>query len=520
MEATVIRREIKGAMVRRFALRRQRADSILAWGLKYFPHYFDDEPGKHHVELDAYLRKWTRKRKVRVAVEGPRGCAKSTLLTFLYPIWLVCLELEDYIILFADTHDQAVKYLESIKEEFETNDKLANDYPDACGKGKRWNEDAIITANGIRVEALGAGQSVRGRKKGSKRPSCMIIDDPEGEDAAYSKIIRNKIRNWATKAVMKAGQPRTNIIIAGTVVHRECLVAHCGQLPGWKRIQYKSIIEWPTNMDMWDNWERMLIGSPGMMDEADAEAKAFFKENVGEMIKGAEVLWPQRESLYDLMYMRASEGHTAFESEKQNNPIDPSKCEWSPDLFDGDDMWFDEWPKEVQCAVMSLDPSKGKSDKGGDYQAIVSICVGDDGVIYADADMARRGMREMVDKFIDISKDFRPDVAVVEDVQFQELLVPEIEERSAKQGLLMPVEPISTGNIPKVARIRRLGPYISRRRIKYRRKSKGATLMRQQNMDFPNSDFDDGSDALEMAVRRAQEMLADFDSDGSVEDPR
>ena len=506
-------------MLHAFGVRSSRDKSLLAWGRKFFPEYFWRAPGKHHIDLDEKLREWSRERGVRVTVEGPRGCAKSTVLTFLFPLWCICHNIEDYIILFAETYEQAMKYLKEIRSELETNEKLAKSYPNACGRGSEWNNDGILTRNGVRVEALGSGQAVRGRKKGAARPSLMVMDDVEGDDAAYSSKMRDHTRDWATSGVMKAGRPGTNIILAGTVIHRECLVAHCGRRPGWKRLPYKSIIQWPNRMDLWGKWEQVLIGTPGEQEKADQEALAFYNDNEEEMKLGSKILWPELEDLYALMFMRAAEGHTSFESEKQNNPIDPSKCEWDPQLFEGEDLWFDDWPEDPQCVVMALDPSKGKTDKPGDFQAIVSLMVGSDGLLYVDADIGRHGLGGMMDRFVNISRDIRPDVAVVEEDTFQELLIPEIEERARKQAILVPVEGISTGGVPKMMRIRRLGPYVSRRRIKYRKRSEGATLLRQQMMDVPTGDKVDGPDALEMAVRAASGLLADQE-DAGVSDPR
>lgn len=519
MDTSLVEDQLNNAMARAFEIRKARRGSIMTWGRRFFPDYLTLPSGQHHIDLDAKLRKWTKARDIRAAIEGPRDSAKSTLLSFLYPLWSSCLRTEKYIILLADTCEQAVKYLKSIRYELENNEELAEAYPEACGQGPdEWNNDGLLLNNGVRIEALGAGQKIRGRKKRADRPTVLIIDDAEGDDAAYSKKLRGTIRDWATKGVFKAGAPGTNIFIAGTVIHRDCLVSHCGRLPGWRRSKYKSIMKWPDRMDLWQKWEKLLNGDPSNQDKAEREAQEFYEANKADMEKGAEVLWPEREGLYALMFMRASEGHTSFESEKQNNPIDPSKCEWDPMLFEGEDMWFDEWPKDSQCAVMALDPSKGRQDKPGDYQAIVSLVVGADGVLYCDADIDRRGISGMVDQFVDISQELRPDVSVVEDVMFQELLLPEIEARASKKGLLVPVEGIPTGGVNKIARIRRLGPYISRRRIRFMRRSPGAVLLRMQLMDIPTGDYDDGPDALEMAVRRAVQLLGD-DERGDTENP-
>jgi len=296
-------------------------------------------------------------------------------------------------------------------------------------------------------------------------------------------------------------------------------VVHCGRLPGWKRLPFKSVIAWPNRMDLWDKWESILNDNSRSQATAESAAKLFYIVNEVEMTQGSEVLWPELESLYDLMFQRASEGHQSFESEKQNNPIDPSKCEWSPSNFEGDDIYFDEWPEDTVVKVMALDPSKGKKDKGGDYQAHIQLAVDSKGILYVDADLKHQPIKEMVAAFVETGRLFQPDVAVCEMEQFQELLLPEIEEAAAGRKLLMPVEGIDTEKVPKTMRIRRLSPYITRRRIKYRRRSAGIPILLRHMSDFPNGDYDDGPDALEMAVRRATELLADSDTGGNTENP-
>lgn len=514
-----IRTKIAHAIARAVRERSQNRHSILAWGKRFVPDYFPLPFGPHHYELDMAIRRWHRKRNVKVAIEAPRGVAKSTILTFLDPLYSACEHLEEYIIILADTYTQAVKHVQGIQFELENNEALAAAYPHVCGRGPKWSSEGILTCNGVRIEPLGAGQKIRGRRERQARPTLIIIDDPEGEEAVYSTTTRRTIRDWATKAVFKAGAPGTNFIVAGTVIHRECLVAHCSRLPGWETVQFKSIIQWPNRMDLWGRWELLLQDNTISRAAADTGARIFFEENEEEMLDGAVVLWPELEDLYALMFMRASDGHTSFESEKQNNPIDPSKCEWDPSLFEGDDLWFDDWPKDLLCATMALDPSKGKKDKSGDYQAIVMLGVDQKGNLLVDADMARRPISAMLQSFVTWAKDFKPDVAVCESEQFQELLIGELEDEAIQRQLVVPIEGIDTGKINKKIRIRRLSPYVSRCRIKYKRRSPGAEILRQQMMDTPNGDHDDGPDALEMAVRRAQQLLGEEGNDGSVENP-
>ena len=56
-------------------------------------------------------------------------------------------------------------------------------------------------------------------------------------------------------------------------------------------------------------------------------------------------------------------------------------------------------------------------------------------------------------------------------------------------------------------RIRRLGPYLSSHRVRFKTGSPGTKLLVEQLQEFPIADHDDGPDALEMALRLAVEIV-------------
>lgn len=490
--------------------------SLIEWCKQAIPQYFYLPPNRQHLWVSDQLSSAAIERNVRLVVEGPRDSAKSTVITTGYPLYGVCEEFETYILLVSETGDQALKYLSSIKAELETNSFIEENYPQAFGPGPLWNKESIITKNGVMIEALGAGKSIRGRKAKEHRPSCIIVDDPEGENAAYSSLARSRIRDWFTKGVGGAGAPDTNFFVIGTRIHRECLTAHLTGMAGWKHRTFVSMIKWPDRMDLWRKWDSIYADQ--LDDMREQKAREFYDSNKAEMDKGAEVLWPEREDLYALMMLRAANGPVSFESEKQNNPIDPSRCEWTPDYFEGEDLWFDEWPEECEIAIMSLDPSKGRQDRSGDYQAIVMLAFGNDGYLYVDADISRRPINQMVKQFVEIAGNFNPDMAVVEAEHFQEILVRECEDEAVKSKINFPIRPIMTEGVNKDVRIRRLSQYVTRRKIRYKKRSRGVVLLIRQMMDFPNGDFDDGPDALEMAVRKAEEVL-NLRKSNKVDDP-
>jgi predicted phage terminase large subunit-like protein len=55
--------------------------------------------------------------------------------------------------------------------------------------------------------------------------------------------------------------------------------------------------------------------------------------------------------------------------------------------------------------------------------------------------------------------------------------------------------------VNKQVRIRRLGTYLSQRKLRFKARSGGTALLVEQLRDFPVGEHDDGPDALEMALR-------------------
>jgi predicted phage terminase large subunit-like protein len=181
-------------------------------------------------------------------------------------------------------------------------------------------------------------------------------------------------------------------------------------------------------------------------------------------------------------------------------------AEWPPEYFP-DDIWFDTWPAHPTCKVSALDPSKGKDAKSGDYAAFVDLAVDGEGTLWVEAELLRgQAVEVLVDTAIEHQQRFRPDAFAVEVNQFQELLCVLIQQRAANRHVLVPVVPIDN-RVNKLVRIRRLGPYLFARRVRFR-DTPGTRLLVDQLREFPEGPHDDAPDSLEMAVRVAADLLA------------
>lgn len=201
------------------------------------------------------------------------------------------------------------------------------------------------------------------------------------------------------------------------------------------------------------------------------------------------------------------------------NVVDAEGAEWPAEYFQN--IYVDGFPGDRLITVVALDPSVGKPNlpnaKAGhpDYSAFVCVVKGHDGNYYIDANLAVRPTTKIVQDGMDWMRQIKPDAFGCEAIGFQQLLVDEfMEEIPDSRSGLMGVYPIHTkeslgvrGRIPpKLARIRTLTPHLAAGRLRFLR-SPGTALLLEQMRAFPVHVHDDGPDALEMAIRLAEDLL-------------
>ncbi len=473
-------------------------EGLWEWSTHHLCDYFQKQPSAMHLWLCEALDRKSPEHGLKLNLLAPRGAAKSTIGTLAYPLREALERREPYIWIVSDTMSQAHAHLENIKSELTANRRLLERYPEACGKGPIWKGGSIVLRNGIMIEAFGTGQRLRGRRRREHRPSLIVCDDIQSDNHILSAAARDKSRSWFQGTLLKAGNKRTTVLNLATALHNEAIALELFGRPGWVSKRFQAIEHWPLNMSLWEEWESIYSNLEN--PEARATAREFYESNREKMDEGAVVLWPDQEDLYTLMQMRTESGRTAFEREKQNSPVNPDFCEWPESYFE-ETIWFEEFPKRRVCCVMSLDPSKGSDSVQGDYSAFVIVVLGEDGLLYVEADLARRSVPEILSQGVELYKKFEPDVFAIESNQFQDLLQSDFALEFAAQGMPQ-VYPYPLENrTNKLVRIRRLGPLLSSKKLKFRHNSHSTKLLIEQLKMFPVGDHDDGPDALEMAVR-------------------
>lgn len=498
MLAAACARSAKPVEIKRDAVATSGDLSLIQWKRRFLPHYCGDPDNDLHYWTGDICDRARRERGVRANLLGPRGSGKSTIAVTANALRGAVDGSEPLTWIISDTAGQAREQLEQIKDELLENETLRQAYPWACGRGPTWRVNRIVLRNGAAIQAFGRGEKVRGRKKGAARPSLIIGDDIQAESCILSPTRRENDRIWFWGSVVNAGDERTNFMNLATALHRDAIGSILDAAPGWITRRFKAIEEWPANLALWNDWEAILFDKS--KGDSDQRARAFYDFNREAMDAGHRVLWPKKTSLYALMAKRAEIGRQAFEREQQSREVNPSECEWGDEYF-GEWIWYRGKIENVRGVAIALDPSKGKSDKVGDYSAIAIAWITADGHIYVRTDLARRPVGQMITDLVRWAGKLFPVAVGIESNMWQELLCGEFAAACQRAALVPPVVIPLENMEAKEVRIRRLDPWLSSRRLHFLDGDQGTRLTVQQMQDFPIGDHDDGPDAVEMAIR-------------------
>ena len=460
----------------------------------YFPHYVRSP---HKSQLHEYLFEILpavlhRKDDALEAAAAPRGEAKSTMVTQLFSLWCIVTGKKHYIVIVMDSIDQAYPMLEAIKAELEFNPRLKTDFPEACGQGRVWQSGTAVTANDVKIQVAGSGKKLRGLRHGPYRPDLVVLDDIENDEAVRNPDMRDKLEGWLKKTVLHLGGvgQKFDVVYIGTILHYDSVLNRTLNNPMWHSARFKAMLKWPDNMALWDEWETILRNNG---KAGEAMAQAFYEANEAEMTAGAQTSWAAR-GVLDLMKIRARDGHAAFDSELQNDPVSGEdavfahildKCFYKPSEIPPDAVRFG-----------ALDPSLGKAGASRDPSAIlVGAFDRKTGILYVEVAQIKKRLPDLIiEDVIALQAKHKCKVWAVETVQFQEFLKTELVKRSAARGIPVParaVKPITD----KLLRIESLQPHIANGLIKF---DANHTALLDQLRHFPKAAHDDGPDALHM----------------------
>lgn len=492
-------------------------DDLELFAVRYFPHYLKKPSSKLHKflykTLTEEINNTKREDGFKWAIAAPRHNAKSSIVSAILPLWCICYNKKRFICIISDTADQAQDFLSDIKSELTDNEKLAEDFPYAIGKGETWRLDNIVTPNNIKVMALGTGNKIRGRRFGVHRPDLIVGDDLENSEMVRSKTQRHFIRyTWFDKDLAYIGGEkgsRTDFIIVGTVLSKDSLLNQLldsDEYPEFKSMRFAAVRRFSDN-PLWDEWSKILKNRFDI--DRKETAQKFFEERSTEMLKNTVVLWPEGDPYYDLMVQKVTKP-SAFITEKQNEPVDTTKIYISKDELHWEN--FRSQP-DIKKAFRnrvdyfgSIDPSLGKKSTKGDYSAIVTIAKDRrNGNIYVvEMNLKRRSVDEQIEAILQAHRKYKYKLFGVETNAFQYVLADSLRKKAKAEGMLLPIKEKNQYR-DKKARFEGMLPFLTDGTIMFNtdkdKNSAKYALGIEQICTFTgdNDEHDDAPDALELA---------------------
>lgn len=346
---------------------KRRADAEAAglqrWAEVYFKPRFPLKFSPKHIQFWKALQDAVMLGLLKA--EGmPRGSGKTTMIE-VAAIFAIALGYWKYVVPIGPTLRDARKMLRAIRLELETNDLLAEDYPELChcirelegiaqrargqlldGRPTRMelSKDYIIlptipgaACSGGIIEVRTVTGAIRGMKHSLAdgtilRPDGALIDDFQTKASARSpgqcetrlEIIEGDVRGLAGPGKKIACLLTCTVIIKGDGADQ---ILDRAKYPHWNGDRTPFVIKFPTNEKLWDEYadlrrEGMIAGDNGR------KATAFYKKNRKAMDAGAEVYWDERYDADEISAIQHAmnkkiDNPVAFFAEYQNEPIDP-----------------------------------------------------------------------------------------------------------------------------------------------------------------------------------------------------
>ncbi|MFQ5893699.1 MAG: phage terminase large subunit [Nitrospinota bacterium] len=441
------------------------------WCHHYLPDYFSAPSPPFHAEIIADLERpaelapWAQLIVVRAA---PREHAKSTLCTIALPLHRACNGLARFILIVSDTDTQVRVFLWAIREELETNERLREDYGELVGR--KWTESELVLVNDVKILGRGAEAPMRGMLYGTSRPDLIIVDDVENDEAVDSPLQREKLARWFDRALLNCLAPGGAMLVVGTVLHYDSLLARLLKRGGDFRAKKYAAVS--------------ASGGP---------------------------LWPARWPLKRLEAKKRQLGLAAFAQEFQNEPIDAASRIFRDETFSYYEA--DELAGKELATYGFIDLAISQKDRA-DYTAVVTIGVDEGGAIYV-LDYVRRRMplQGQVQACFQAFDRWAHTALGIEDVAYQRAFKEILEEESAKTNRWIPTVAVRP-DVDKVRRISTLAPLIERGDLRFRREQ---TELLDELRYFPKAPHDDLADALHGAVavaRRQATGAVEFRSTG------
>lgn len=468
---------------------KESANDFKKFVLEYFSHQIGiedialiekfNERSKFRLFIYSDLLKICTKNR-RILFEAYRGSAKTTLITRLFNLWLLLTDRKKYSIIISSTLDIAIESSDTIRTELEENSKLINDYKIVAGK--KWKSEEFIfytNNNPKKMKFFGAGKKIRGTNFLGSRPDIITCDDIENDENVESASQRDKLYKWFRKAILKlpARQSTTyNIIVVGTRLHHDGLLARIKRLNSFISYNFPLITKFPNNIDDLNESNISTAKIINMkLDDESMDKRTILTE-----------FFDDKESFY---------------SEYQNEPLSKDGA-----IFSGYKTY--EVMPTCDAYYIGIDPALGKSR--GDYFGL-AVLGKKDKQYYLDTKGYKLKPDVMIGKFMQLYLKLliygKPIKIAIETIAFQEFFKDKLKEEFANKGITLSVCELKN-SVSKELRLDAFAPYVTDQTVLI---CVDNNLLIEELDTYPKAPHDDLLDASEMAFRIASSVaIADY----------
>jgi len=401
----------------------------------------------------------------RLLVLIPRGHFKTTIISICYPVWLLCRNPNERIILASALGDKAEENLAEIIHRVDR-PKFQALFGGVIGSSSTWPIRRADQVSIQRTDGSTSGSSIRclgvDSAEVGRHCSVMIIDDMVGKEQINTAAQREKAWRWFGRQ-LSVMDPNSRLVVVGTRWHEDDPYQNISKLPGWQTAIRKVKEPWP-------------------------DGEFIFPTRFNERVL-AELMEVQDEYTFSCFYL--------------NDPVPDSMTPFNPKLF----RWLDYPSDEVTSVPWThilVDPAVTMEE----YSCYTGIVIGDavmignlPAFIIREAFQERMFPDKVVETIFSLVARHRPHAVVIEAEAQQKTFHAWIKQEMLRRKVYFQLREVKgPRNVRKEAKLLGLQPFIHNGSFRFMNGMPGGEELVNQLAKFPKGKHDDLVMALSFAT--------------------
>jgi len=414
---------------------------FFSWVNMIFGKQDNQTPKTHFMLIDHVTSKHQLEQ-----VLAHRGLGKSELVSNFLPLYIAYkgsypnFGVVNNFVLFSDTISQAQEHLANMRLNYENSEELQKVLTLVETKTIKPKVDVLVfdnmNGNRIFIQAKGAGESMRGTKKGKIRPQLLVFDDILSDDILESEVVRKKLHTWFFSTVSNSVDiTHFKYVMINTPMTEADIIGLARVSKAWHTL------ELPVAMDVHVPLNKMV----------SSWKDRFTPERIIQKYKEAKSMGAQSQFYREMMLEITNKELALFDMSKIRE-------------FDYKEL-KKNFHKYMFFTSMDLAVSRAES---ADFTAVMTIAVDSDmNWFLVQVDHGRWDMHETMDVLFEKHiKRFNPLKIGVERAAHQQVFNDFMTNRMVTEQIIKPIVPLkSNSKLAKEVRIATLVPNVSMGKI-------------------------------------------------------